>query len=325
MAQRSPAAWITVLLLMLAAGPGRAAGFVDAAERYVAVPDRVGRVMTASPATDVLIFVLAPEKLLGWSAALSREQRAYLPAKFTRLPILGGVSPPNPAEMVQTVARMRPDLIIEAGPVSPEIAARAEQIQQQTGVPYVVLDNDIQTTPRTLRTVGAMLGVAERGNDLANYADNAIDALRGRLLIAPADERPLVYYGRGPDGLETGLGGSQVMANIDQAGVINVAARLGHGELTWVTRDQIFAWNPGIIIAGQPSFYRSLQRSATWRGLSPINGFISRRAIPLVGSTTPRGSTVSSGFIGSLPYSIPTSIKRICGPMSGIFTTSFIV
>ena len=61
---------------------------------------------------------------------------------------------------------MRPDLIIESGPVSPEAAARADQIQQQTGVPYIVLDNSIQTTPTTLRTIGAMLGVAERGNDL---------------------------------------------------------------------------------------------------------------------------------------------------------------
>jgi iron complex transport system substrate-binding protein len=270
MSQRSPTAWLTVLLLMLAAGPGRAAGFVDAAERYVVVPDRIGRVMTANPAADVLVFVLAPEKLLGWSAPLSPGQRAYLPAKFARLPIVGGVSRPVPAETVQIVTRMRPDLIVEAGPVSPEAAARAEQIQQQTGVPYIVLDNGIQTTPQTLRTIGAMLGAAERGNDLANYTDNAIDALRGRLLIAPADERPLVYYGRGPDGLETGLAGSQAMADIDQAGVINVAARLGRGELTRVTRDQIFAWNPAIIIAQQPSFYRSLQRSTTWHGLIAV-------------------------------------------------------
>jgi iron complex transport system substrate-binding protein len=260
---------MTVLLLTLLALPGRAAGFVDAAERYVVVPNRVARVMTANPAADVLVFVLAPEKLLGWSAPLSRGQRAYLPAKFARLPILGGARS-NPADTAQMVARMRPDLIIEAGPVTPEAAARADQVQQQTGVPYLVLDNGIQATPGTLRTIGAMLGVAERGNDLAIYADNAIDAVRGRLLIAPADERPLVYYGRGPDGLETGLGGSQAMAVIDQAGVINVAARLGRGELTRVTRDQVVAWDPAIIVAEQPSFYGSLRRSAAWRGLIAV-------------------------------------------------------
>jgi iron complex transport system substrate-binding protein len=165
---------------------------------------------------------------------------------------------------------MRPDLIIEAGPVTPEAAARAEQIQQQTGVPYLVLDNGIQPTPHNLRVIGALLGAAERGNDLAKYTDYAIDSLRGRLLIAPADERPIIYYGRGSDGLETGLGGAQAMGDIDQAGVINVAARLGRGELTRVTRDQVIDWNPAIIITQQRSFYDSLLRSTAWRGLIAV-------------------------------------------------------
>src|SRR6516225_6224018 len=265
---RSRVMSMTVLLLLLVPRAGQAAGFVDAAERYVVVPDRVSRVMTVSQPADVLVFVLAPDKLMNWSTPLARARRAYLPAKLARLPMIAAA---DPAEVARSVARLRPDLVIDCGPVSPEAAARAEQIQQQTGVPYIILDNDIQTTPRTLRAIGAMLGAAERGNDLANYTDNAIDALRGRLLIAPADERPLVYYGRGPDGLETGLGGSQTMANIDQAGVINVAAHLGRGELTWVTRDQIFAWNPAIIIAQQRSFYLSVQRNTTWRGLSAVD------------------------------------------------------
>jgi iron complex transport system substrate-binding protein len=267
---RSPAAWMAVLLLLLFPGSGRAATFVDATERYVIVPDHIARVMTVSPPADVLVFVLAPEKLVGWSTPLTRAQRAYLPAKFARIPSVLGAASPNPAETAQAVARLRPDLVIDCGPVSPEAAARADQIQQQTGVPYIVLDNSIQTTPHTLRMIGAMLGAGERGDDLGKYADYAIDALRGTLLIAPADERPLVYYGRGPDGLETGLGGSQATAALDEAGVINVAAHLGRGGLTRVTRDQIFAWDPQIIIAHQRSFYNSLLHSAAWRGLAAV-------------------------------------------------------
>jgi iron complex transport system substrate-binding protein len=260
---------MALLFIALFAGPGQAAGFVDATERYVVVPDRISRVMPANPAADVLVFVLAPEKLVGWSRAPSRGQR-YIPAKFAHLPIFGPLIRPVPAETAQLVARMHPDLIIESGPISSEAAARADWVQQQTGVPYIVLDNSIQTTPATLRSIGAMLGVAQRGEDLGHYADYAIDALRGRLLIAPADERPLVYYGRGPDGLETGLAGSQATADIAQAGVINVAARLGSGGLTRVTRDQVIAWNPAIIIAEERSFYNDLLRSSAWRGLSAV-------------------------------------------------------
>ncbi|HYZ40315.1 MAG TPA: ABC transporter substrate-binding protein [Stellaceae bacterium] len=266
----SIAALIAVLLLVFPVAPSHAAGFVDAGERYVNVPDRVGRVMTASPAADVLVFVLAPDKLLGWSAPLSRGQRAYLPAKFARLPITGPLIRPDPTATAQLVARMHPDLIIECGPVSPEAAARADLVQQQTKIPYILLDNSIQATPDTLRAIGAMLGVGPRGEDLAKFADYAIDAVRGRLLIAPADERPLVYYGRGPDGLDTGLAGSQAMAAIDQAGVINVAAGPGPGELTRVTREQIIAWTPAIVIAEDRSFYNALMRGAGWRGMTAV-------------------------------------------------------
>src|ERR1700732_5345284 len=119
---RSPAAWIALILVVLFTGSGRAAGFVDSAERYVVVPDRIARVLPANSSADVLVFVLAPEKLVGWSGPLSRGQRAYLPAKFARLPIVGPLIRPNPAETTQLVARMHPDLIIESGPITSEAA-----------------------------------------------------------------------------------------------------------------------------------------------------------------------------------------------------------
>src|SRR5262249_4954095 len=141
---------------------------------------------------------------------------------------------------------------------------------QQTGVPYVVLDGGIQQTPDMLDTIGAMLGAGERGQTLAYHARQAIDGLRGRLLIQSATERPPVYYGLGADGLTTGVAGSQVTAVIDQAGVVNVAARLGRGEITRVTREQIFAWRPAIVIAQQRSFYNALLHSPVWRGLPAV-------------------------------------------------------
>jgi iron complex transport system substrate-binding protein len=270
MSPRLPGAQVAFLFLALFAVPGRAADFVDSAERYVVLPDRVGRVMAADQSAAVLVFVLAPEKLVGWSQPLSRAQRAYLPAKIARLPVVGQLSGPTPTASADAVTRLRPDLIIDTGIVSSEAAARADAIQQQTRTPYILLDGSIQSVPGTLAIVGGMLGVGQRGQDLANAARTAIDNLRGRLLITESTERPLVYYGRGADGLETGLAGAQVMADIDQAGVINVAGRLGSGQLTRVTHDQIFQWDPAIIIAQQRRFYNALQRDRGWRGLAAV-------------------------------------------------------
>src|SRR5262245_62105387 len=140
MSFRLPAAPTALAFLLLVAAPSRGADFIDSAERYVAVPDRIGRVMAADQAAAVLVFVLAPERLIGWSRPLSREQRAYIPAKIARLPVVGHLSGPNPTTAADAVARLRPDLIIEAGIVSAEAAAHADAIQHQTGIPYIILD-----------------------------------------------------------------------------------------------------------------------------------------------------------------------------------------
>ena len=63
----SPAAWMAALLLLLFPGAGQAASFVDAAERYVTVPDHVarGKDMVA------LLGVERQKQLLGCSDAAS--------------------------------------------------------------------------------------------------------------------------------------------------------------------------------------------------------------------------------------------------------------
>ena len=228
------------------------------------------RVMGANPSADVLVFVLAPEKLVGWSAPRPGVS-APMFRQNSRDCRLSAADPPRPRGDGPLVARHapRPDHRVGPGLARGRGARRLGSAADRSP-----LHRSRQQHPdhpgNVAERSGRCSALAQRGEDLGHYADYAIDALRGRLLIAPADERPLVYYGRGPDGLETGLAGSQAMADIDQAGVINVAARLGRGELTRVTRDQIFAWNPAIIIAQDRSFYNALLRSRAWRGLIAV-------------------------------------------------------
>lgn len=89
-------------------------------------------------------------------------------------------------------------------------------------------------------------------------------------MIQLPSQRPLVYFGGGYDGLETGLDGSVMMADIDEAGAINVAGSLGAGQLTRVTPADIRFWNPDDIISQQRSFYGALLRHRYWRGLAAV-------------------------------------------------------
>jgi len=248
----------------LGALPAGAAEFTDSAGRIVTLPPAINRVMPASPTAEVLVYVLAPDKLAGWA----RPPRPGLPARYARLPVLGQLAGPSAA--APAVARVHPDLILDAGTVTPERAALADRISQETGVPYILVDNSFDRTPTMLRTIGRLLGAAGRADDLAGSAEHAIDALRGRLLIQSATDRPLVYYARGANGLETGLPGSGAGAAIDAAGAINVARAFGTGERIAVTPQQVQQWNPAVIIAEDPVFFRNVQRDPPWRGIAAV-------------------------------------------------------
>jgi iron complex transport system substrate-binding protein len=176
----------------------------------------------------------------------------------------------NPANIAEAVRELRPQVIVDASGVTPQRAAYADQVQQLTGVPYILVDDSFARIPQLLRSLGAMLGVPDRAADLAIWADHTIAGLRGRLLIRPADTRPHVYYGRGPSGLETALPGSPSGEALDEAGAINVATGLGRGTLVAVAPGQLFAWDPAIIIAEDRRFYDALQRDRRWRRLAAV-------------------------------------------------------
>jgi hypothetical protein len=161
-------------------------------------------------------------------------------------------------------------VIVDAGTVTPGRAAYAAAVQQQSGIPYILVDDSFDRMPAMLRSIGAILGVSDRAADLATFAEHAIAGVRGRLLIRQPDTRPRVYYGLGYDGLEAPLPGSPADAAISETGAINVAAPLGRAGETRITPTQLLAWNPDIIIAEQRSFYNQLRRDRLWRQLAAV-------------------------------------------------------
>jgi iron complex transport system substrate-binding protein len=252
--------------LLLSAGPARSAEFTDAAGRRVMLPAVVAHVMPADRNAEVLVLVLAPDKLAGLGRVPSRRA---LPGA-AHIPVIGWGPRGTPASMAAAARRLHADLIVDAGPVTPARAAFADRVEALSGIPYILVDDSFERMPQMLRAIGAVLGVGDRADDLALYADHAIAGLRGRLLIAPPDTRPHVYFALGQDGLTTALPDSPAGAAIDEAGAINVAGALGRGGEAPVSPAQLFAWNPGIIIAERRSAYDALRHRAAWRRLAAV-------------------------------------------------------
>lgn len=257
-------------ILGLAAAGAQARTITDAAGRVVEIPDTITRVLAAGPPASVLAYVLAPEKLAGWVREPTEEQKAYLMPSVRDLPAYGQLTGKGGSANVEAVLAAKPDVILDVGTVNETYRSLADKVQAQTGIPYVLIDGRFADSGKTLRDVGALLGVADRAETLAAYADRRIEELNDTIARIPDNQRPRVYYGRGPEGLETGLSGSINVEILEAAGARNVAAAAGKGSLTQVSPEQILSWKPDVIIAASGKFAALAKKDALWADVKAV-------------------------------------------------------
>jgi iron complex transport system substrate-binding protein len=243
----------------------------DSAGRSVELPGRVARVLAAGPPASILLYTLAPEKMIGWVRTPSPAEKAFLAQSVRDMPEYGRLTGRGNTANLENVLKFEPDLIIDVGSISPTYVSLADNVQEQTKIPYLLLDGRLNKTPEIYRLLGDWLGVRERAEALAKYADETLNGLRARIASVPEAERPKVYYGRGVNGLETGLAGSINMEVLERVGAINVAAAAGTGGITKVSIEQVLAWNPDVILALDPAFYRNVPSDPLWRSVKAVH------------------------------------------------------
>ena len=195
-------------LLLLFAAPADARSVVDATGRTVEIPDRIERVMPAGPPAAVLLYTLAPEKLIGWPHAPGPAAKSLLGPSFADLPQLAPLVHDGKVQTEQIPAA-RPDVILDYGSTSPRYTDRATMVQKATGIPVLLLDGKLERTPETYRLLGAILGT-ERAADLAGAAERLLTITRERA-EARREAGPIrVYYARSADGLTTATAASSL-------------------------------------------------------------------------------------------------------------------
>jgi iron complex transport system substrate-binding protein len=82
-------------------------------------------------------------------------------------------------------------------------------------------------------------------------------------------DKPKVYYGRGPQGLQTGGKGSINVEVLEFLGANNVAAEARAGLVT-VSIEQILLWNPEVVLTTDPEFWRLSSADPRWRAVSAV-------------------------------------------------------
>src|SRR5262249_1618846 len=193
---------------LLAPRIARAATVTDATGRPLPVPANVDRVSPAGPPAAILLYTLAPDLLLGWPRANRPEECAYLlPDVCTRAEV-GRITGRGNTANLESVIALKPDLILDVGSTNATFVSLAERVQQQTSIPYALLDGRFDAIAETYRKLGELIGRQADAEKFASYAEDTVKNTIGRVAGIAPSSRPRVYYARGARGLVTGLGGS---------------------------------------------------------------------------------------------------------------------
>lgn len=259
-----------VASLVVAPALARTPFVIDGAGRQVTIPAKVERVFPAGPPAAILLYTLAPDLLIGWPRANRPEERAFLLPEVGARPEVGRITGRGNTANLEVVLALKPDLILDAGSVRRTFAELADRVQEQTTIPYALLDGSFHAVAGTYVTLGQLVGRESRARELAAWCETTMATLLARVETVPAGARPRVYYARGPRGLETGLAGSINVETVEFLGAVNVAQGAAGRGLANVSLEQVLAWDPEVIITIDQDFAAGVFADPAWAGVRAV-------------------------------------------------------
>ena len=262
----------TLAALTLAAPLGaQTRTITDSAGRIVEIPERIETVFAAGPPAAILLYIMAPDRMLGWPRANRPAEIEFLAQPYAGLPELGTLTGRGGEANLERVLQLQPDLILDFGSVRDTYVDLANRVQDQTGIPYLLIDGRFENTPAALRLLGEALGVPDRGEALAQDAEATFARIDALLAAVPEAERQRAYLARGPEGLESGVVGSINTEILERAGGINVLGRSDTARgLVQVNFEALLAVDPDVIVTWDRAFFDTHKDSPLWRRMRAV-------------------------------------------------------
>ena len=235
---------------------GETREITDMAGRKVTVPaaEDIESVFSTGPVAAIFMYMVAPDKLLGWNYELNDVEKSIILEKYHDLPNFGMGDAIN----YEAVIAANPTIALNCGKINDAMVPDYDTLSKSLGIPVIAVDNELNNSAEAFRFMGELLGVEDHAEELAEYSEKIFTDIAS-LADIPEDEKVSVYFGNGEDSLETAPRGSQHAQILDAVNVTNVAdLELGDGSRVQISAEQLLAWNPDVIVVnGEPKADKS--------------------------------------------------------------------
>ncbi|MDR2401182.1 MAG: ABC transporter substrate-binding protein [Deferribacteraceae bacterium] len=211
---------------------------------------------------NFLIYVVNPDRLAGWHGDLYDYEKPYIPEKYHNLPKLGGWHGGGglPDKEMLLAHKVKNGVMFENAHMQIENASELQELGMNI---YILKGGDLDEGANTLRDLGKLLGVAERGEELAKYAEEALASVRAAVKNIPQSAKPKVYIAQGIDGLRTTCK-NQVLEIAGGRNAVNCEKDIYARQLSF---EQLMQINPDVLVIQNPFFVKTFNDDVRWKRL----------------------------------------------------------
>lgn len=243
--------------------------FTDSVGRTVELPANIQKYAVSGPLAQIVLFALAPEKLVGLSSAWSENAEQYIPTTYYNLPDIGQLYGGKGELNLETLLSSGAEVVIDVGEPKDTVVEDLNSLQEQTGIPFVHITATTETMPDAYRKLGELLGMEEQAEALALYCDKVYTRTNE---IAASVEKVNLLYVLGDNGLNV-IGKDSYHAEIidllsNNLAVLEDPSSKGSGNE--VDMEQILNWNPDVIIFAPDSIYSKVADMPEWQQISAV-------------------------------------------------------
>ena len=289
---------------------GKTVMFTDSLGREVEIPADITRVAPSGNVANMFMLSIAPEYMVCISNEIHEDQEPYFLDGIADLPITGQLYGSKSTLNLEQLLSTEPQVIIDIGDYKKGMEEDLDALQEQTGLPVVFLKGDLQNMADSFRTLGTLLsGKAERGGKIGKFIDETVAMAEASSAKISDDQRVSVMFTCREDGLSTNARGSTQSQVLDIVGaenaiVVEELSNKGGGNV--INMEQLYNFNPELIIFGADSIYDTVADDEAWQQLDAIkNGnFYEIPALPYNFMSEPPSVNMILGiwWCGNLVY-----------------------
>ena len=243
--------------------------FTDSCGREVTVPADIQKIAVSGPLAQMVVFAIAPDKMVGVANAWDESAKTYFDAKYLDLPLLGQLYGGKGELNLETLLAAAPDVVIDVGEPKDSMAEDLDALQEQTGIPFVHIDAYLASMDDTYAMLGDLLAMPNEAQGLADYCRYAYDKVKA---VADSVEKVDLLYVTGEEGLNVIAKGSYHAEAIDMLcnnlAVVDEPSSKGTGNE--VDMEQILNWNPDAVIFAPGSIYSTVADNENWQTIPAI-------------------------------------------------------